>query len=197
MAAVLMSTRGGDQGLCWPQGHICFSLSLIPAPGIYVLSCTELCSLTFTSGSDPISGYALTITSYERSTLSPSYPLLFINLPNWAGVLWIEESTGHTRAVIPVSSPKLTPYTGSFLHPAVPKRPRRVRPHHLLALLQKPCSRRAWGKEKHLSLQKNNTFKTVLSLCTCEWQVYEFSGVLSEGQSFLWQVFLLHIISAT
>lgn len=147
--------------------------------------------------SDPISGYTLTITSYEPSTLSPSYSLLFINLPNWAGMLWIEENTGHTRAVIPVSSPKLAPYTGSFLHPAVPKRLRWVRPHHLLAILQKPCRRRAWRKERHLSLQKNNTFKTVLSLCTREWQVYEFSGVLSDGQSFLWQVFLLHIISAT
>lgn len=181
----VVSTQRGDQSLCWPQGHISFSLflSLIPATGIYVLYCTELCSLTFTSGSDPNSGYTLSVTSYGPSSLSPSYSLLFINHPNWAGMLRIE-STGHARAVIPMSSPKLTPYTGSFLHPAVPKRPRRVRPHHLLALLQKPCRRRAWRNERHLSLQKNNTFKRVLSLCTCEWQLYEFSGVLYEGQSF-------------
>lgn len=149
IAAVLMSTRGGDQSLCWLQGHISFSLFLS-----LILPLGFMCCLAQNCVPSPwpldltlIQEYTLTITSYKHSTLSPSYPLLFINHSNWAGVLWIEENTGHTRAEISVSSPKLTHDTGSFLDPTVPKRPRRVRPHHLLAILQKRWRRRAWRKE--------------------------------------------------
>lgn len=111
----------------------CLAQNSVPLPWPLDLTLIQECTLT--------------ITSHKHSTLSPSYSLLFINHSNWAGVLWIEENTGHTRAVIPVSSPKLTRYTGSFLVPTVPKRPRRVRPHHLLAILQKLWRRRAWRKE--------------------------------------------------
>lgn len=57
----------------------------------------------------------LRIASYKYSTLSPSYLLLFINHSNWEGMLWLEENTCHTIAMIPLSLQKLTHYTGCFL----------------------------------------------------------------------------------
>lgn len=121
---------GGDQSLSWLWGHISFSLflSLIPATGVMCCLAQNCVLLPSPLDVTLIQEYTLTITSYKHSTLSPSYSLLFINHFNWAAVLWIEENTGHTRAVIPVASPKLTRSTGSFWDPTVPKRPRRVRP---------------------------------------------------------------------
>lgn len=87
----------------------------------------------------------LRITSYKYYTLSPWYHCC-INHSNWEGVLWIEENTGHTVAVIPLSLKKLTHYTGCFWIFTIPKRSRQVRPHHPLAIFQN-LWRRAWGRE--------------------------------------------------
>lgn len=140
----------------------------------------------------------LRITSYKYSTLSPSYSLLFINHSNWEGMLWIEENTGQTIAVIPLSLEKLTlrSLLSGFL--LFPKDQGKL-DYIIFWLSSKNCVKEESLRKGVRSILpcRKNTFKTILSLCTREWQVCEFSGMLSEGQSFLWQVFLLHIISVS